>query len=91
MAILWVRLPLWPLRNDKPAVPDDPVVQRLRRLADIQESAGSIPAGITFNKWSVSVWAARRCGSRPTDVLSVGARDRVQFPDGPLDDNGTLV
>ena len=91
MAILWVRLPLWSLRIDKPAMPDDPVVQRLRHLADIQESAGSIPAGITFDNWSVSVWAGtarrvvRRCGSRPTDVLSVGARDRVQFPDGPLE------
>ena len=33
----------------------DPVVQRRRRLADIQESAGSIPAGITRTTWSVSV------------------------------------
>ena len=60
-------------------VTDDRVVQRRRRLADIQESAGSIPAGITFDNWSVSVWAARRCGT---------AEDRVQFPDGPLDKLG---
>ena len=53
---------------------NDPVVQRRRRLVDIQESAGSIPAGITFDNWSVSVSAARRCGK---------AEDRVQFPDGP--------
>ena len=57
----------------------DPVVQRSRRLADIQESAGSIPAGITFDNRSVSVVAARRCGK---------AEDRVQFPDGPLDRMG---
>jgi hypothetical protein len=58
------------------------VVQRRRRLRDMQESAGSIPAGITFDNWSVSVSAARRCGK---------AEDRVQFPDGPLENNGTLV
>ena len=52
------------------------MVQRRRRLADIQESAGSIPAGITCDNWSVSVVAARRCGK---------AEDRVQSPDGPLD------
>ncbi len=52
------------------------MVQGRRRLADIQESAGSIPAGITFDDWSVNVWAARRCGK---------AEDRVQFPDGPLE------
>ena len=67
--ILWVRFPLWSLKQD-------PVVQRRRRLADIQESAGSIPAGITCDNWSVSVVAARRCGK---------AEDRVQSPDGPLD------
>ena len=52
------------------------MVQRRRRLADIQESAGSIPGGITLDNWSVSVAAARRCGK---------AEDRVQFPDGPLE------
>ena len=53
----------------------DPVVQRRRRLRDMQESDGSIPSGITFDNWSVSVVAARCCGK---------AEDRVQFPDGPL-------
>ena len=61
---------------------NDPVVQRRRRLVDIQENTGSIPVGIIFENWSVSVVAARRCGK---------AEDRVQFPDGPLENNGTLV
>lgn len=68
--ILWVRLPLWSLKQD-------PVVQRRRRLRDMQESAGSIPAGITCDNWSVSVVVARCCGK---------AEDRVQSPDGPLDE-----
>jgi hypothetical protein len=38
----------------------DPVVQRQRRLRDMQESAGSIPAGITFDDWSVSVLGGTR-------------------------------
>ena len=54
----------------------DPVVQWRRRLDDTQEIGSSILPGITFDKWSVSVWAARRCGK---------AEDRVQFPDGPLE------
>ena len=54
----------------------DRVVQRLRRLADIQESDGSIPSAITENDWSVSVSAARVRGKD---------EGRVQFPDGPLD------
>ena len=54
----------------------DPVVQRRRRLRDMQESAGSIPAGITREKWSVGVPAAHVCGKDG---------DRVRLPDGPLD------
>ena len=61
----------------------DPVVQGQRRLGDNQESAGSIPAGITDAKWSVGVLAAHLLGKE---------EDRVQFPDGPLDEsNGLLV
>ena len=66
VAILQVRL--------LPRSLDDPVLQRRRRLVDIQESAGSIPAGITH--WSVGVAAARRRGK---------AEDRVRAPDGPLE------
>ena len=51
--------------------------------ADIQEIDGSIPSGITrISNRSVSVSAAHRCGK---------AEDRVQFPDGPLENYGTLV
>ena len=53
----------------------DPVVQRRRRLRDMQESAGSSPAGITLNEWSVGVSAAHLRGKQ---------EDRVQFPDRPL-------
>ena len=42
LVTLWVQLPLRSLEID-------PVVQRRRRLRDMQESAGSIPAGITWN------------------------------------------
>ena len=57
----------------------DPVVQRRRRLGDNQESAGSIPAGITDAKWSVGVLAAHLRGKE---------EDPVQLRDGPLDDTG---
>ena len=53
----------------------DPVVQRQRRLGDNQESAGSIPAGITDAKWSVGVLAAHLRGKE---------EDPVQLRDGPL-------
>jgi hypothetical protein len=53
------------------------VVQRLRRLVDIQETDGSTPSAITDSDWSVSVSAARVRGKD---------EDRVQFPDGPLDE-----
>ena len=52
---------------------NDPVVQRIRRLADIQESDGSTPSGITY--WSVGVSVARVLGKD---------EGRVQFPGGPL-------
>ena len=52
------------------------MVQWRRRLDDTQEIGSSILPGITFDTWSVSVVAARRCGK---------AEDRVQSPDGPLD------
>ena len=51
-----------------------PVVQWRRRLRDVQESAGSIPAGIT--RRSVGVPVAHLLGKEG---------DRVRFPDGPLD------
>ena len=53
----------------------DPVVQGQRRLGDNQESAGSIPAGITDTKWSVGVLAAHLLGKE---------EDPVQLRDGPL-------
>jgi hypothetical protein len=53
---------------------NDPVVQWQRRLGDNQESAGSIPAGIT--RWSVGVLAAHLLGKE---------EDRVRVPDGPLE------
>jgi hypothetical protein len=53
---------------------NDPVVQRRRRLGDNQESAGSIPAGIT--RRSVGVSAAHLLGKE---------EDRVLLPDGPLE------
>lgn len=61
---LWVRLP--------PRSLNDPLVQWQRHLGDNQESAGSIPAGIT--RWSVGVSAAHLLGKE---------EDRVRFPDGP--------
>ena len=73
---LWVRRP--------PRSLIDPVVQRRRRLRDMQESDGSIPSGITVferTHWSVGALAARRRGK---------AEDWVQFPDGPLT-HGLLV
>ena len=54
---------------------NDPVVQGQRRLGDNQESAGSIPAGITVAKWSVGVLAAHLRGKE---------EDAVQLRDGPL-------
>ncbi len=55
---------------------NDRVVQRRRRLRDMQENDGSIPSAVTFETIrSVSVAAARVCGMD---------EDRVQFPDGPL-------
>ena len=53
----------------------DPVVQGQRRLGDNQESAGSIPAGITDVNWSVGVLAAHLRGKE---------EDPVQLRDGPL-------
>ena len=53
------------------------MVQWQRRLDDTQEIGSSILPGITNAKWSVSVSAAHRCGK---------AEDRVQFPDGPLNE-----
>ena len=55
------------------------MVQRQRRLGDNQESAGSIPAGITDANWSVGVLAAHLLGKE---------EDPVQLRDGPLDYNG---
>ncbi len=57
----------------------DPVVQGQRRLGDNQESAGSIPAGITDATWSVGVLAAHLLGKE---------EDPVQLRGGPLDDAG---
>ena len=57
------------------------MVQRRRRLRDMQESDGSIPSGVTElqeHLWSVGAVAARRFGM---------AEDWVQFPDGPLTEN----
>ena len=51
-----------------------PVVQWRRRLRDVQESAGSIPAGIT-----------RRSVGVPAAYVRGKDGDRVRFPDGPLD------
>ena len=52
------------------------MVQRRRRLRDMQENDGSIPSAVTLETIrSVSVAAARVCGMD---------EDRVQFPDGPL-------
>src|SRR5262245_16016767 len=73
---------LVPVGSTPTSVTNDPVVQRRRRLGDNQESDGSIPSGITDFNWSVSAEAARRFGM---------AEDWVQFPDGPLTDNGRLV
>ncbi len=53
----------------------DPVVQRRRRPADIQESDGSIPSGITETRWSVGALAARVLGKD---------EGRVRLPNGPL-------
>ena len=70
VAILWVRHPPRSLAKL------DRVVQRRRRLRDMQENDGSIPSAVTFETTrSVSVAAARVCGMD---------EDRVQFPDGPL-------
>ena len=70
VAILWVRPPPRSLAKT------DRVVQRRRRLRDMQENDGSIPSAVTFETIrSVSVAAARVCGMD---------EDRVQFPDGPL-------
>ena len=55
------------------------MVQGQRRLGDNQESAGSIPAGITDAKWSVGVLAAHLRGKE---------EDPVQLRDGPLDEAG---
>ena len=55
---------------------DDPVVQRRRRLGDSQENDGSSPSGITCKIRSVGVLAAHLLGKE---------EDRVQFPDGPLE------
>ena len=51
-----------------------PVVQRQRRLGDNQESAGSIPAGITVAEWSEGVSAARLLGKEEGPPLRGGAR-----------------
>ena len=58
------------------------MVQRRRRLGDNQESAGSIPAGITDAKWSVGVLAAHLLGKE---------EDPVQLRDGPLITTGWHV
>ena len=64
-------------------VTDDRVVQRRRRLRDMQENDGSIPSAVTFETIrSVSVAAARVCGMD---------EDRVQFPGGPLSEMGWHV
>ena len=61
----------------------DRVVQRRRRLRDMQKIEGSIPSAITFETTrSVSVSAAHVCGMD---------EDRVQFPDGPLSEMGWHV
>jgi hypothetical protein len=72
---------------------NDPVVQRQRRLGDNQESAGSIPAGITVGQaFQADLPVVVRLES-PTYFRSVGVlaahlrgkeEDPVQLRDGPL-------
>ena len=75
---------LVPVGSIPTSVTNGPVVQRRRRLRDMQESDGSIPSGITESrKRSVGAEAARRRGK---------AEDWVQFSDGPLTEkHGLLV
>lgn len=58
LVTLWVRLPPRLLRVRS----FDPVVQRQRRLVDIQETDGSTPSGIIRGKWLVASdqWLERR-------------------------------
>ena len=70
VAILWVRLPLWSLTNTIPWSNGEDAWPTSRKVL-VRFQPGSL-----LTTWSVSVWAARRCGK---------AEDRVQFPDGPLE------
>ncbi len=73
VAILWVRLPLWSLTNTIPWSNGEDAWPTSRKVL-VRFQPGSL-----LTTWSVSVWAARRCGK---------AEDRVQFPDGPLENTG---
>ncbi len=73
VAILWVRLPLWSLTNTIPWSNGEDAWPTSRKVL-VRFQPGSL-----LTTWSVSVWAARRCGK---------AEDRVQFPDGPLEFRG---
>ena len=52
------------------------MVQRRRHLADIQESAGSIPAGITHDSFVLALTAPCREGP-PTRLVLAGSRART--------------